>query len=97
MERGNPVIVCSAIKIPTNTQDIVLVGARHWDILMRNQFTQTVKIGMDVYRNQEEQGFIDQFGKFYNRKDALILARNNNQIKFELDFNTDKLYSEMLY
>ena len=55
MERRDPVIVCSAIKIPTNTQDIVLVGARHWDILMRNQFTQTVKFVEDL----QNKGYVD--------------------------------------
>lgn len=97
MKRGDPILVCSAIKIQTNKADLLLLSARHWDNQMRQQFTQSLHSGYEVYRQTEVQGFIDQFGKFYNRKDAYRLAQHNNQIRFELDYETDELYSEMLY
>jgi hypothetical protein len=43
----------------------------------------------------EEQGFVDQFGNFYNRKDALIIAKGNNQVIGRII--NDELYSENLY
>lgn len=46
------------------------------------------------FRNQE-QGFVDENGKFYNRKKALIHAIKNNQV----DKNVSRKYllSEDLY
>ena len=40
-----------------------------WDILMK------------LCDGQEEQGFIDQFGRFYTRKDACRLAVQNGQME----------------
>jgi hypothetical protein len=46
----------------------------------------------------EEQGFIDQFGTFYNRKDAYTIAKENGQIIRDLDgVGTNTLFSEHLY
>ena len=43
MKRGDPILVCSAIKIQTNKADLLLLGARHWDNQMRQQFTQSLQ------------------------------------------------------
>ena len=56
-------------------------------------------VGYEIWKlldNTEEQGFIDQFGKFYNRKDAYIIAKENGQIIRDLG-ETDELFSEHLY
>ena len=43
------------------------------------------------------QGFITNFNRYVNRKEALEIAKENNQIKFPLNYDSDELYSEMLY
>ena len=70
----------------------ILCGARHWDEIMRSQ----IKIvqGMDW-----EQGFIDQWGRFYNRKDAMRAVLESGQ-PFDAERNGgngEDLYSEGLY
>lgn len=104
---GNPIIVCAAILFSRKStygecndlDDLLIVGPRHYDQVMRNQVS---KYGYSSENKtqrikEKEQGFIDQYGKFYNRKDALEIAKSNNQIRFNLDYDTDELFSEMLY
>lgn len=50
----------------------------------------------------EEQGFVDQFGKFYNRIDAWTIAETNGQIIRRVggdvtSAGTGRLFSENLY
>jgi hypothetical protein len=49
----------------------------------------TVDSGSDP---DDDQGFLDETGKFYNRKDALAHALLNNQIK-----DMDKIVAGMLF
>jgi hypothetical protein len=56
-----------------------------------------------IYRHEEEdpweQGFIDQFGRFYNRKEAMKAVLENGQ-PFSLKRNGgsgEELFSEGLY
>ena len=68
-----PWIVCAAIRF----NDHIVCGPRHWDTTMRKM--------VDLLKDHEfwgkaEQGFIDQFGRFYNREEAMQVARQNNQI-----------------
>ena len=44
-----------------------------------------------------EQGFIDNFGNFYNRKSALKHVNECGQQCLLGNFNTDELFSEDLY
>lgn len=102
MNRGEPIIVCAAISIErlnqiTFNDDIILIGPRHWDFTMRNQAESLGLSRKNKNFKEVEQGFIDQFGTFYDRKEALIIAKRNNQIRFQLDYGTKELFSEMLY
>lgn len=46
----------------------------------------------------EDQGFIDQHGRFYTREEAFIIATDQNQFMREGDWTKDgRLYSEHLY
>ena len=52
--------------------------------------------------DSEEQGFVDQFGNFYSREEAWIIAVTNGQIIRRVggDMSLDgegKLFSENLY
>lgn len=78
---------------------MTLVGARHWDEIMRDQYHQLHMDAKDLAPQSEwEEGFIDQFGKFYNRKDALIIAKNSGQ-RLDMDRNgcDNELHSEGIY
>lgn len=89
------IIVCAANKLG----DTIISSARHYDTGMR----QTARLIYgdryeEFYRNSK-QGFIDQWGRFYNRQDAMKIVQSNGQ-PFDADSNKgngEDLYSEGLY
>ena len=100
MNQTPPYIVCAAMR-----QDgFIVAGARHFDTVMRATIL-ALKLGNTLW----EQGFIDQFGKFYTREEAWKVADKNGQIRrgtgFESFTNPRKsgigddgvLFSENLY
>lgn len=93
-----PRIVCAAnkyfITLCDASFEIMLIGARHWDSCMRDQFK---RLAYKVDRETEVQGFIDQFGKFYTRQEAFIIAEENDQIIRRVGGDNGKLFSENLY
>lgn len=94
-EDAVPVIVCAAYRHPH--LKFVIAGARHSDKIMQPW----VKMIRRFYGAgwQWEQGFIDQFGKFYNRVDAMQAVLKSGQ-PFDAERNSgsgDELYSEGLY
>lgn len=92
-------VVCAACKV-IDTEDngkiYLLVGARHYDYIMNKQAAIFEKLSKSPLLD-EEQGFITNFGRFVSRKEALEIAKANNQIRFDNGCGTDELYSEMLY
>jgi hypothetical protein len=87
-------IVCAANRFIGEHMDILLLGPRHWDDTMRSQYDQMNTI---IPHHKFEQGFLDNFGKWHNRADALAIARKQNQIHRELNYEPTELFSEMLY
>ena len=89
-------IVCAACKIG----EIIFAGARHWDSVMLTQKRALTAAGNALGPGHPElQGFIDQFGNFYDRKEALALCIRDDRV---VDYAgqggcTDELYSEGLY
>jgi len=90
---NKPVIVCAACK----NGDITLVGPRHFDRMMQEQMTRIVPA--PKYYRDYEQGFIDQWGKFYTRKEAMVVTKENGQPLLRNDewSGHDELFSENLY
>lgn len=93
-------IVCAACK----SGDTIIAGARHFDDIMYSQI-QAI-FGDNYIENEQakifirlaEEGFIDQFGTFLTRKEAMNIAtKNGQQINFERNRSRKKLYSEGLY
>jgi hypothetical protein len=84
------VVVCAANIFPNG---LILCGARHWDKVMRAQADACGCKG-----GTEKQGFIDQFGKFLTRAEAMEIVKANGQ-KFDYNRNGDNsdLFSEGLY
>jgi len=87
---SKPRIVCAAIQIG----NVLLIGARHYDSHM---VAQKKRYGLKGARSEEIQGFIDQHGNFYDRRQAWDIAVTENQIRRPIDGNEGVLYSENLY
>lgn len=81
-------VVCAANKFG----DLIVLGVRHFCPLMR----QTLRLLKIKGTEPHEQGFVDQWGNFMSRKEALYVLRSNGRFIPDRDF-TDELYSENLY
>ena len=92
IEKPKQYIVCAACKTIGN---IVFCGARHWDAVMR---VQAEAAGHMKHAPEAEEGFIDQFGKFLTRDEAMAIVRENGQ-RFDIKRNGGDafLFSEGLY
>lgn len=86
-------VVCAANRLDDGT---ILCGARHWDVIMRNQSERMT--GCTVATVNAEQGFINQWGVFLDRVEALAVVKASGQ-PFDPKRNgsTDMLFSEGLY
>lgn len=106
-ERKQELIVCAAIKfikrdqkdINLNRQgsEIIIPMVRHYSPDGRDVLEAMQPYSEDCELKEIEQGFITNFSRFVSRKEALKIAKENNQIKFGIGYEPDELYSEMLY
>ena len=85
----NEVIVCAAIKV--EGIDLPICGVRHGDC-----FNTAKLIKPDFYCKSEDQGFMTNFGRYVDRREAFKIAQRENQIK-EKHMNNEILISEDLY
>lgn len=89
---------------------LIVVGARHFDKLMRAQIFALQGYDMknsasgqweDMSSTEDwkdlDQGFIDNHGDFLTRQEAWYLANMNNQIRFTEYSAEGMLFSESLY
>lgn len=83
-----PRIVCAALLYEGG---LIVCGPRHFDTLMHPVIARFAPTGRPV------QGFVDQRGKFYTRKEAHALAVENGQVQRRVGGDDDTLYSENLY
>jgi hypothetical protein len=108
-------IVCSAVLIDDkHGNSFKLLAPRHWGAVMGEQLRQIARhrypnmsddelydYVKDNFRHESQvQGFVDQFGDFHDRREALIIAKRHNQIKPEGKSgnpDSDELFSEDLY
>ena len=74
----------------TEPDDIytIEIGRRHNDILSR--------FGKDIL-DVTQQGFYTSFGRFVDRKEAFIIAKECGQLQSDTSEFTDRLFSEDLY
>lgn len=92
MKRPN-VIVCAALR----KGDVLIAGPRHFDSVMRSQIKAIATDNIGEFAGAE-QGFLDQYGTFWNRTDAMILARASGQpLDFTRNGSKTELFSEGLY
>lgn len=88
-----PFIVCAACR--RQRDGLVIAGARHFDNIMTSAIAAMTPEGMPRDWVDADQGFIDQWGRFYDRREAAMLAAQNGQCDPDL-FDTH-LFSEDLY
>lgn len=93
--RNHRVVVCAAIM---NRAGDIICGARHYDTVMHQQL-QNRKEMPDNARAKDAQGFIDQYGVFMDRHEALKVATDAGQInqRRRKTNPVDRLFSEDLY
>ena|SRR5665213_1626441 len=95
-----PRIVCAACK---HTDGRIVCGPRHFDETMWKQILNVPVLDyrelntVEVTWSNAEQGFINQFGTFYTREQAWVIALDNGQIIRYNDWQTGTLHSEHLY
>jgi hypothetical protein len=95
MKQRKPWIVCAAIR----HDEYLITGPRHFDGIMWRQLAAVLNAEKYLTAPEWEQGFIDQFGTFYNRKDAMLIVKKSGQ-PFDSERNgayDAVLYSEGLY
>lgn len=94
--RAIPHIICAACRWKgMYFEGAMILSARHWDEQMRFMAD---SIGITNHIAWE-QGFVDQFNRFYSREEAMQLVKSNGQ-----PFNNERnggseteLFSEGLY
>lgn len=93
MNRRPCIIVCAAIR----KDSIIIAGPRHFDSVMLSQIRAIAGEDIGMFADAE-QGFVDQYGQFWSRIDAMMLARTSGQ-PLDMSRNGSKtsLYSEGLY
>lgn len=105
-EKVPELIVCAAIKFlltdwedgEAEPKEFVLTGARHYSPDMHSLLNLFEDAWCDQYDYEEvAQGFITNKGRFVDRKEALVIAKANNQIIRDIGYEPKELYSEMLY
>lgn len=97
IEKPRQFVVCAACKYG----DVIIAGARHYDSVMHSQlkaFPEKGEVRM-MNRGLVIQGFINQFGEFLSREEAIKIVLGNDQpIDLTRNGHQDReLYSEALY
>lgn len=94
LTKPQAIIVCAACRYGY----LILCGARHWDRVMKDQYSLVKENRAYPSWSAFEQGFIDQFGTFYNREDAFQVVHQSGQPFNEKRNGSDvELFSEGLY
>jgi hypothetical protein len=83
-------VVCAALRQGYR----IICGPRHFDPVMRQQILASEGTG---FWRGSEQGFVNTWGEFLTREEALIVALVNEQRVKRCGGDDDKLFSENLY
>ena len=89
-------IICAAIQIADTGK--VFYGHRHDQCInsLNSELSWTMN-RQQIAQVKKVQGFVTTSGRFVNRRDALIIALENNQVLDKREIRGDELYSEDLY
>ena len=86
-------VVCAAIRAADGE---VLVGIRHYSADMHKQIDRRSDGDKFFHRGGRDQGFVDQWGVYMDRREAFDVAMKADQI-INMNACTHELYSEGLY
>ncbi|UTS52126.1 hypothetical protein [Synechococcus phage BUCT-ZZ01] len=92
-------IVCAANLVKLRDKEFLILGPRHFDATMHEQYRNTFTNDVDLtlaYENSY-QGFIDIYGKYHTRKEAFKIAHLANQILPGSHVIFGELFSENMY
>jgi hypothetical protein len=89
-------IICAAIQIVETGK--IYYGHRHNHCItaMTGELSWTMN-RQEMSKVEDIQGFITNQNRFVDRKEALIIALENNQVRDISQIRGDNLYSEDLY
>lgn len=99
-ERSQRRVVCAACKHKRYPDMPLMIGPRHFDSVMRQQINVYNSHFGGLMSSDWDQGFIDQFGAFMGRKEAMQIAKAAGQpidIERGCGGDSETLYSEGLY
>lgn len=86
-------VVCAAVRCA----GMIVCGPRHMDQTMRDTIA-AIEDGRSGFGDwSKDQGFIDQFGVFMTREEALVVAKAAKQIIRRCGGDERQLWSENLY
>lgn len=89
-------IICAAIKHEDTGK--IYYGHRHNHCLeASNGELSWIYNRQQISKIKRTQGFITSENRFVNRKEALTIALENNQVKNKTQLRGNELYSEDLY
>ena len=86
-------VACAAL---LGTDGTIVVGVRHFDSFMRHQIAMLKQFNGGRWP-VKSQGFVDQFGKYLTRQQALKIAKERGQIIRRCGGDEKRLYSENIY
>jgi hypothetical protein len=89
-------IICAAIKLVESGKCFYGHKHNHCIEAMNDKLSWTLN-RQEIYKVQNIQGFVTSLGRFVNRKKALQIALNNDQVLDIAQLRGVELYSEDLY
>jgi hypothetical protein len=93
LNRPGRVVLCAAVSMVTCEGRVLFIGPRHFDGTMRRQMERYMRTD-----HAHEDGFIDQWGVFMSREEALIVAWHAGQLgRRPKTHPFAQLFSEDLY
>jgi hypothetical protein len=92
----NEFIICAAIRHDETGN--IYYGHRHSHCLEASNGELSWLLNREeISKIKRTQGFITSQNRFVDRKEALVIALANNQVKNKSEIQGDSLYSEDLY
>lgn len=90
-------VVIAAYRFFKSGLEYIAIGPRHGDPTMRLHMDLICNVlGEKPAHKDVDQGFIDQWGNFMDREEALVIAKKQNQILEKQGYDKE-LFSEDLY
>lgn len=87
-------VVCAAIRADDGS---LLLGIRHYSPDMHKQIEHRDDGAKFMHRDDRDQGFVDQWGVWMSRREALNVAKAADQLRTSPIWDEHRLYSENLY